>query len=384
MKITRWMALLVGICTFLFVSQASAAYSVVSVTSATVGPFTRTVTTVQDGASSFERFKVYRVKKMSAPTGKPILLTPSIVGGFREYEVSWSASYLSSFVGVLASAGYDVWGISQRADGLLPGTCEASPSPCGPMANWGLATLLADVAYVRGQIASVHGVVDPAVGGFSMGAALGFAAANAAPADYAGIIAVEGGLYQTDAAAKAYASTWCTVTEAQLTAGVYYEAAPQSQKGVAAQYLASPTPANAVTFRTSLVLPVPSPFSFRPGYRINDGDPFQLTYADLVHAARVLVTYNDYASVRTLRDLQCSLAGTDTSFVSALGSFSGHVFAHVAGNGFGPIVTDTAALTSAAIDLHSYPLYAHRDADFGTAHAAVLEAPLLTWLASVL
>ena len=380
----RWtvafLTTLIGV--LFFTQRAEAAYSVVSTTTTTIGPFTRTVWVVQDGASSFEQFKMYRVKKTNPSTpGKPVMLLPSIIGGFREYEVSWSAAYNDSFVGRLAIAGYDVWGLSQRTDGLTSNTCEASPSPCGPMAAWGIATILADVAYVRTQVAAVHGLVKPAAGGMSMGAALGFAAANAAPNDYAGVIAVDGGVYQTDLVARAYAGNWCTYAQTQLNNGSYYDASPQSQIGLAKQYLASPSLQNAILFRSTLTTPAPSPFSFRPGYVINDGNPTTLTYADLGFAAKSVASYNDYLSVRTLRDMQCSLAGSDTFLFSNLGSFSGPTFAHVAGKGFGPIVTDTAALTGGTVTTYSYPLYGHRDADWSATYATVLDTPLLAWLA---
>ena len=54
--------------------------------------------------------------------------------------------------GFFATRGFDVWGVSQRVQGLAPGTCESGAADCSVMAGWGLAQLDADAECVRTRI----------------------------------------------------------------------------------------------------------------------------------------------------------------------------------------------------------------------------------------
>ena len=108
-----------------------------------------------------------------------------------------------------------------------------------------------------------------------------------------------------------------------------------------------------------------------------------LTYAnpDLLHD--MFYGFVDYITIASLRDGNCSFAGIDTTFTANLSAFDGPVFAIANGHGFGSMVSDTLSLMpDANITLFTYPDYGHMDAIFATNHFAVVEQPLLQWLAT--
>jgi hypothetical protein len=97
-----------------------------------------------------------------------------------------------------------------------------------------------------------------------------------------------------------------------------------------------------------------------------------------VHAN--IAQFVDYLALRTLRDLNCGLAG-DQTFTGNLAAFNGPVLMFAAGHGFGSGMNDTANLLSnAQVTMLSNPDYGHVDYVFSTNHDKELEKPILKWL----
>ena len=93
-----------------------------------------------------------------------------------------------------------------------------------------------------------------------------------------------------------------------------------------------------------------------------------------------IATFVDYTTTRSLRDLNCGLAG-ETTFTNNLGSFSGPVLMFAAAHGFGSAMFDTAQLmNSANVTINSNENYGHVDYMFSTNHMQELEQPILKWL----
>ena len=88
---------------------------------------TKTVTTVQVGNNSLNRFAMTRVRKNipNEDLKGTILLLPPLGSGFQNYEVGDGGDYDNSFAGFFAKRSYDVWGYSQRVQGITAGSCEA-------------------------------------------------------------------------------------------------------------------------------------------------------------------------------------------------------------------------------------------------------------------
>src|SRR6185295_1858202 len=164
-----------GILAFLFCTGGATyaeTYQIVSTTSSTVADnLTKTVTTVQAGSNPLNRFLMTRVRKNipdQALQGT-ILLLPPLGSGFQNYEVGDGGDYDNSFAGFFAKRNYDIWGYSQRTQGLTAGSCESNAIDCSAMADWGVQTIVDDVAFVRQQIGEAHPGEKPVVGGLSLG-----------------------------------------------------------------------------------------------------------------------------------------------------------------------------------------------------------------------
>src|SRR5919107_1211063 len=144
----------------LFCARASYAqtYQIIGTqTSNVAGDLTKTVTTVQVGANPLDRFLVSRVTKKAGQAHRgTLLLLPPLGSGFQNYETVVGGHYSKSFAGFFARRGFDVWGYSQRVQGLTSGQCESGAADCSAMANWGVQTILNDVAFIRGQINTAH------------------------------------------------------------------------------------------------------------------------------------------------------------------------------------------------------------------------------------
>jgi pimeloyl-ACP methyl ester carboxylesterase len=365
-------------------------------TSALEGNLTKTVTTVQVGGNPLDRFLITRVVK-DVPPGAlkgTMLLLPPLGSGFQNYEVGDGGDYKKSFAGFFASRNYDVWGYSQRVQGLTAGSCESGAIDCSPMAGWGLQTIVNDVAFIRQQIALAHPGEKPFVGGLSLGSIASVAVINSAPGDYAGAILIEGTLYDEDPAVRAINANFCSFFEDQLANGVFFDG--QGTPGFKLlSHLAevdpdSPTPlpgfppgfTNHRAWVAAMAAPPLSPTTPRPGYIFLAGsveeDRFFFADEPLVHAN--IRGFVDYVATRTIRDVSCGLAG-ERAFTDNLHSFGGPVIVFAGGRGFGTGMLDTAALlTSAQVTTNFNDEYGHVDHVFSVNHLQEVEHPVLQWL----
>jgi pimeloyl-ACP methyl ester carboxylesterase len=393
-SITIFAFLTLSLCA---VGARAETYQIVgSQTTTVANDLTKTVTTVQVGTNPLNRFLITRVRKGVPPQAikGAMLLLPPLGSGFQNYEVGDGGDYNKSFAGFFARRNYDVWGISQRVQGLTAGSCESNAIDCSPMADWGLQSILDDVAFARQQIELAHPGDDPVVGGLSLGSILGIAVINSAPQDYAGAILIEGTLYDADPAVRAINANFCSAFDDQLANGVFYDG--QGLPGFKLlSHLAEvdpdgPTPApgfppgftNHRAWVAVMSAPPLSPTTPRPGYRFLAGsveeDRFFFADESLVHAS--INTFVDYTAVRTVRDVSCGLAG-ETTFTNNLHSFTGPVIVFAGGLGFGTGMTDTAALlTNAQVTMHFNEEYGHVDHVFSDKHKNEVELPILDWL----
>jgi pimeloyl-ACP methyl ester carboxylesterase len=381
------------------VTQAQTYQIISTVNSNVANNLTKTVTTVQVGSNPLNRFLMTRVRK-NIPNHAlkgTILLLPPLGSGFQNYEVGDGGDYDNSFAGFFAQRNYDVWGYSQRVQGLTSGTCESNAIDCSAMADWGIQTILNDVSFIRQQIAATHPGQKPVIGGLSLGSIASIATINAHPNDYAGAILIEGTLYDENATVRAINANFCAVFDDLLANGVFYDG--QGTPGFKLiSHLAdidptgpSPIPGfppgftNHQAFVAAMSAPPLSPTTPRPGYNFLAGsvaeDRFFYANEALVHAN--IATFVDYVATRTIRDVSCGLAGEST-FSNNLQSFSGPVIMFAGGTGFGTGMTDTANLmTSATVTLNFNEAYGHVDHVFSNNHLHEVEHPVLKWLKSV-
>ena len=379
------------------VSQAQP-YQVVNTQSSTVaGDLSRTATTIQSGANPLDKFTMTKVVKLDLPD-EPIkgviLLLPPLGSGFQNFEATASGDYNDSFVAFFARRNFVIYGYSPRQNDLVAGSCESGVIDCSPMANWGLATIGSDVAYIRGQIGQQFPGLKVVIGGLSMGSVASLATLNATPNDYAGAILIEGTIHDPDPAVRAANTNFCSAAEGMLAAGIYYD----GQNGPAFKALnqaaqAAPNAPNifpgfppGLTFHQAFVLalsaPPLSPVTPRPGY-FNVAGSFvedRFFYANEPLLQANIATFIDYVPIKTLRDLNCGLAG-ETTYTNNLGSFNGPVIMFAAGHGFGSAMFSTAQLmTSADVTINFKAEYGHVDYMFSNKHRQELEQPILTWL----
>lgn len=388
------------IATQLLLAASSQAqpYQTISTQNSVVGDdLSRTVTTIQSGTNALNRFQMTEVRKAGPPEEAlkgVILLLPPLGSGFQNYEASENGDYNNSFVAFFARRNFVVMGYSPRQQGLTAGSCESGVIDCSPMADWGLATIGSDVSYIRQQIGVRFPGLKVVVGGLSMGSIASMAALNAQPNNYAGAILIEGTIYDPDANVRAINAGFCANWDALLAGGVYYD----GQSGPAVKALSQvaqaapnapvvfpgfpPGLTNHQAFVLALSAPPVSPLAPRPGYYNLAGnvaeDRFLYANEPLVHAN--LATFLDYTPLKSLRDLNCGLAG-ETTFTNNLGSFSGPVIMFAGGHGFGPAMFSTAQLmTSASVTLNFKQEYGHVDYMFSNNHQHELEHPIYTWL----
>lgn len=357
----------------------------------------RTAGTVQVGEDPINRFEMVRVARdvpAHALRGT-ILILPPISAGFRNYEVGDDGDYARSFAGFFAQRGYDVWGLGQRTEGLVAGTCEGGAGDCTAMGAWGLQTLLDDAGFVRAQIAAVHPSQKPVVGGVSLGSIAGIALIDQHPDDYAGAILLEGTLYDEDPGVRAITQGFCGLFEGMLAAGVYYDGQQLGGMRQIANLATldpegpSPVPGfpgltNHQVFVSLMTNPGVGPITPRPGYYFLEGDVQQdrFFHANDALARANMSEFSDYMSIRMIRDIDCSLAG-DRTFTSRLGDFHGPVFVNAGGHGFGPGMLDTVALmTNAQPTVNYVEPFGHMDHFFAADHQRVNEGAIFEWLES--
>jgi len=372
-------------------------YQIINTQSSVVaGDLSKTVTTIQEGNNSLDRFLMTAVSKPvpNQAFKGVIFLLPPLGSGFQAYETGENGDYNNSFAGFFARRNFVVVGYSPRVQGLAAGSCESGAIDCSPMANWGLQTVVDDATFIRQQIAANYPGLKIVVGGLSMGSIASEAVLSAQPNDYVGAILIEGTLHDNDATVRAINANFCATFEGLLAAGVYYDG--QSGPGIKLlSQLAQVAPnvptvfpgfppgiTNHQAFVLALSAPPVSPLSPRPGYFQVAGnfleDRFFYANESMVHAN--LAGFVDYTTTRSLRDLNCGLAG-ETTFNNNLGSFTGPVIMFAAGHGFGSAMVDTAQLmTSADVTINSRAEYGHVDYMFSTNHLQELEHPILSWL----
>lgn len=378
------------------VSQAQP-YQVVNTENSIVGgDLNKTVTTVQEGDNPLNRFYMTKVVKPTPnePLKAVMLLLPPLGSGFQNYEVGENGDYNKSFVAHFARRNVALVGYSFRVQNLAAGSCESGAIDCSPMADWGLQTVVDDTAYIRQQIALEFPGVNVIIAGLSMGSVSSLATLNAHPNDYAGAILIEGSIHDTNANVQAINANFCSMFEGMLAAGILYDG--QSGAGIKLlSQLAQVAPdqpsmapgfppglTNHQAFVFALSEPIVSPLSPRPGYFNVAGSTaenrFFFANESLVHGS--LAGFVNYVTTRSLRDLNCGLAG-ETTFTNNLGSFNGPVLMFAAGHGFGTAMLDTAQLmTSADVTIKFKEEYGHVDFMFSTEHERELEQPIMKWI----
>jgi pimeloyl-ACP methyl ester carboxylesterase len=387
---TAFLMLLAGM------SQAQTYQIIGTESSVVAGDLVKTVTTVQVGSNPINRFQISRVRKdiPSRALKGTILLLPPLGSGFQNYEVGENNDYNNSFAAFFARRNFDVWGYSQRVQGIAAGSCESGAVDCSAMADWGLQTIVDDVAFVRQQIGLAHPGEKPVVGGLSLGSIAAIATINAHPDDYAGAVLIEGTMYDEDPQVRAINSDFCAGFEALLANGVFFDAQGIQGFKLVSQLAAAdpngPTPlpgfpagfTNHQVFVATMSAPPLSPTTPRPGYSFLAGsvseDRFFFANEPLVHAN--IAQFVDYTATRTVRDVSCGLAGERT-FSNNLQNFRGPVIIFAGEHGFGTGMIDTARLmTSARVTLNFNELYGHVDHVFSINHRHEVEHPIFTWL----
>lgn len=396
-KRTRFALLIMAQLLFIASISYAQPYNPITTQNSVVGgDLNKTVTTIQEGNISLDRFTMTKVVKQlpDQPLKGAILLLPPLGSGFQNYEVGENGDYNNSFVAFFARRNFVVFGYSPRWQGLTAGSCESGAIDCSPMADWGMQTMLDDVEHIRQQIVSEYPALKIVIGGHSNGSIAAQASINVRPNDYAGAILIDGTIYDTDANVRAINQNFCNMFNGMLAGGVYYDGQSgpgiklMSQLAQVAPNAPSPIPGfppgltNRQVFVLALTTPVVSPLSPRPGYFQFAGnfveDKFTFANEPLIYAS--IGAFNDYVAIKAIADLSCGLAG-DTTFTNNLDDFSGPVIMFVAGHGFGSAMFDTAQLmTSADVTINFKEQYGHVDYITSTKHLQQLEHPILTWL----
>lgn len=390
---------IIAVAILIFCSNAVLAenYQIISTERSMVGDdLIKTVATVQVGSNCLNRFLMTRVTKdvpHEAIKGI-ILLLPHLGGGFQNYETSDNGEYDKSFVAFFANRNYDVWGYSQRSQMFSAGSCESGVVDCSIMADWGFQTLVDDTAFVRAQIEIASPGKKTVVGGISMGSAASIMVVNSRPDDYAGMILIDGSVYDENPEVRAITSNYCSMFQNLLASRVYYDG-----QGLAGLKLInslamsdpdglSPIPGmpagttNRQAFISVSSTSVVSPTSPRPGYFFAAGsvEEGRLFYSNEAYWHAGISSFIDYIPIKTFVDMQCQLAG-ETTFVNNLHNFKGSAIIFAAGHGFGTSMLDTARLMpQAKITMNYASEYGHVDYYFNEYHREVLEEPILKWL----
>lgn len=390
---------LFAVCLLMLMASVTHAetYQIINTENSVVaGNLNKSVTTVQVGSNPINRFLISRVVKDVPDQAIKgiILLLPPLGSGFQNYEVGENNDYKNSFVAFFALQNLAVYGYSQRVQNLAAGTCESGAADCSAMADWGLQTIVDDVAFIRQQIELAHPGRKTVVAGLSLGSIGSIATINAHPGDYAGAILIDGTIYDEDPAVRAINANFCSTFADLLANGVFFDG--QSGPGFKLLNQLAQNDPNELTplpgfppgftnhraFVAALSAPPVSPLTPRPGFYNLAGsveeDRFFFANESLVHAN--VAGFVDYTAIRTLLDLSCGLAG-DQTFTGNLHSFTGPVIMFAAGHGFGTGMDDTAELmTSADVTIKFNEVFGHVDYMFSTNHRKKLERPILKWL----
>lgn len=383
------------------VPAEAATYAVTGSASSPVGPLTRSEIIVTSGPGPLDRFKVVRLTRTGGhPTEGSLLLLPPLGPSFAFYEQRDAGGALGSSVAeYFALRGYDVWGYALRMEAIPSGTCEAGVLDCSAMAGWNLGLMVDDIAFVRGLIEAAHPGGGVVIGGTSLGAMLTIATANAHPGDYAGAIVWEGSLASDDPVVQGLNTAFCAGLEAQIAAGFTIDGVGTSvfkevvrQAGIAPQGLNTnplfpPFLTNHQLLIGLLSTPAPGPVSGPlPGYIQLAGDPVAdaLTFADEARLIENVGYFVNYVPNLLVRDVSCSLAGSETGYVSNLGAFTAPVLGIGGGRAFGPAIVDVVSrFGSTDVTLLIEPEFGHVDHFFSPQHRTYVERPILRFLQRV-
>lgn len=375
----------------LLVAQVASAYTVTSTSSSTIGALTRDVWSIQAGSDPLDHFEVYRVYKTNGPH-RGAMAVPNPLGfDFGIYEYADGGVYANSFAGYIASQGYDVWGYSGRGFDLNDGDCLVPALMCPASANWGFATIIDDMQYVRSLIMSVapppHSK-QPAIGGLSLGAMSTIAVINAHPTNWSGAFIWEGGLYTDSLLDQLLNVGHCTSQNAEMAAGVYaVPLFPFKDLALAAEAdLPGARAAFVAMMNGSAPLPLPNTLPFLD--YIFAAAPLLSTTFTYASSQRMWDLFGHligaYAFTAQLRDVPCSLAGA-TTFTGNLGAFGGRVLAIGGERGFGQAYTALLGLMSGALSKSQTVVssWGHVDHFANPSHLSLIEAQVVTWLDTV-
>lgn len=380
---------------FALATEASAAYQITGTAETHVGPLVRTELTVQAGPHPLDRFKaVHLAKQGGGPKRGAILFLPPLGTTFSFYEQRDPNDALgSSIAEFFALRNFDVWGVSPRFEGIPAGTCEAGLVDCSIMGTWNLASMVEDATFVRSQIAGTKVVT----GGASLGGMIALAVANAHPGDYDGILVWEGMLFTPDPEVVALNQVYCAADEAQLATGAVYDGvgtnvfqmvtklSHQTPGGLTPIPLFPPNFTNHQVLVLLVSVPSPSPVTMPvPNYILMNGslpeDKLYFASEERLYED-VAGRFNAYSPLVLVRDINCSLAGVETGYVSNLGNFHGSVLAIGGGRGFGPYMDDQLAqIGSTDKTLLLTPQFGHIDHFMTEQHRWYVERPVLHWL----
>lgn len=379
---------------------AAADYQVVgTATSRSPGHLVRTEYTVQVDSNPLDQFKMVRLVK-SGPAQRlrgSILFLPPLGTTFSFYEQrDPKGAAGSSIAEFFALRNFDVYGYSPRFEGIPAGTCEAGVLDCSAMAGWGLQSMVDDIAFVRAQIEELHPGTRIVAGGASLGGMLAIAAANADPTSYDGIFPWEGMLYSADPDVRSINDGSCAGLQAQIGAGVIYDAVGGGVLRQVAQYaelapgglspirLFPPGLTNHQVLVLALSVPTPGPVTMPvPGYVLMAGSlpDDKLFFASEARVYDNIRRFNAYIPNVLVRDIVCSLAGNDSTHVANLGAFTGSVLMIGGGHGFGAYMGDQLAQFGGSDKtLLLEPDFGHIDHFMTRRHRDVVERPILAWV----
>lgn len=371
---------------------ALSAQTVTSSSTHAVGPLLQTDSVVTVGPSAIDKFGMHRLRRTHGAVKGALLLLPPLGNGFSFFTADDSGNPLRSFAAYFALRGWEVWGYSPRATGLVAGSCESGAADCSSMANWGIQATIDDVAFIRSRIAAVLPAHRPVlVGGFSLGGMTTIGTIDAHPNDYDGAFILEGALYAENPAVLALNQGYCAGLEAQLAAGQIYDGQNlpfiRTAIGLAASSPAAPSPffpglSNHQGMIFLLALPQPGPLWPTENFIRCAGDVGQdrFFYSEESRVITFSSLFNDYVDNLTIRDISCSLAGERT-FTGNLGAFTGAVYLMGGGVGFAEQNHDLVQiLGSNRITFNEIPAFGHADHWFTKRHRQVLEGDLNRWL----
>lgn len=387
-------------------------------TASRYGALLRTEITVSASNRPLDSFKFQRTARIGRQPKAILLLLPSrncnaaeyewsdkgeATGGGAEDRLSEQSSegifggkkdaFQDSFVGFLASNGVEVWGYSPRTTNLPENFCQTHD--CSVAKDWGMDAYLEDIAFIRNVIRVLHPRDKPFIGGLSLGTILGYAAINARPSDFAGLVAWENAILSNDSEFKAGFASVCAADEQALAEGKYVDDNFGSLSRLALRLFqsnpegASPLPFfpgfnNRQAFVGLFSLPAPGVPIPQRGFVIQAGDPFgsqQFTYTNFYRASKMLEVGNYYESQRLIRDFDCSFSGSENRFSKNLKNFTGPVLLIKEGLGFGEYTEDSvSALGSTDVARVSNPLHAHADSFLEVNHRQNIDKTILHWL----